>query len=498
MDILNLGVRKSIIDEINSDENVQRKSEHQKRQHVFNDHQRPYVLKMLTNEFSAQTVAEMRTCTSINLSRRIITEMASIYKRAPKRQFTECTEDQQAGINLLYQEAMVDVKLKKTNQKYKLHDQCAIQIIPHDGKIGIKLLAPHQFDVIPDPMNPEKAFAYIISAMNKINLDQANNNKEDIQGNYHGSKNEKQSGGSNKKIADEQDYQSVMNRYVIWTAEHNLICDQNGEIVEQNPNPIGMLPFIDVASDKDFEFWVRRGSGVVEFALDFAVVTSDVVNTSRLQSYAQPIITAEKIPESITVGPQHILFLPIDPTRPEIVPKFEFANPNPDLKASLELQDRLVSYFLSAHGVDPKTINSTGTGNVFTSGVERLLASLERFEASQDDVDLFTCVEDELFEIMRAWYTVIRGTVQLEPEYDFGEWPEESEVIVTYTGPEMVQTATDKEDSIIKRLEAGLISKKEAIMELRGVDKDMALKIMKEIDNNDQLQIIDQNVNQEA
>ena len=96
---------------------------------------------------------------------------------------------------------------------------------------------------------------------------------------------------------------------------------------------------------------------------------------------------------------------------------------------------------------------------------------------------------------MKAWYTVLQGTVQLEPEYDFGVWPKDSEIIVTYCGPEMVQTATDKEDSIIKRLEAGLISKKEAIMELRGVDEVKAMEIMKEIDSNDQLQIIDQNAN---
>jgi hypothetical protein len=269
-------------------------------------------------------------------------------------------------------------------------------------------------------------------------------------------------------------------------------------VIEANPNPIGMLPFIDVASEKDFEFWVRRGSGVIDFALDFAVVTSDVVNTSRLQSYAQPIITAEKIPESITVGPQHILFLPIDPNRPEIVPKFEFANPNPDLKASLELQDRLVSYFLSAHGVDPKTINSSGSGNVYTSGIERLLASLERFEASQDDIDLFSHVEEELFEIMKAWYTVLQGTVALSPEYDFGVWPQDSELMIKFSGPEMVQTETDKEDSVIKLLEAGLISKKEAIMKLRGVDEAMAEQVLKEIEMNDQVNLIDQNVNQEA
>lgn len=486
MDILNLDYRKAIIDDINSDENVRRKDEHQKRQHVFNDHARPYVLKMLTQEFTAETVAEMRTCTSVNLSRRIITEMASIYKKCPERAFTGMTDIQIEGIEYLYESMRADVKLKKANQKYKLHDQCAIQVLPNEGTLTMKLLAPHQFDVIPLDGNPEKAYAYIISTLDKTILDSGVSNQTDIQGSYYGSPNEVAQPSTNKKIADQGDYKETLNRFVIWTAEHNLICDGSGQILEAFPNPIGMLPFIDVASEKDFEYWVRRGSGVIDFALDFSVVLSDTCNTNRLQSYAQAVITAEKIPQSITVGPQHVLFLPIDPARPEIVPTFQFATPQPDMAASLNLQDRLVSYFLSAHGVDPKTINSSGTSQTYNSGLERLLASLERFEASQDDIDLFSCVEEELFTLVGAWYNAIRGTDMLYPEYDFGAFPD-AELTVNFSAPSMVQTAHDTEDSVIRRLDSGLMSKVEAIMELRNVDEPTATDLLKKINAADVL-----------
>lgn len=412
--------------------------------------------------------------------------MASIYKRCPDRVLQNATENQTLGIQGLYAAARVDVQLKRANQKYKLHNQCAIQVIPRDGVIDIKLLAPHQYDVVPDPLDPERAIAYVISAYNKGQLDNETSSVKDIQGNYYGSKNGEASRSTNKAIADEEDYQSALNRYVVWTAEKNLIVNGNGEILEENPNPIGMLPFIDVAQDKDFEFWVRKGSGVTEFTLDFAVVLSDTCNTNRLQSYAQPVIVAEKVPESVTVGPQHILFLPLDPSRPEVKPSFEFASPNPDLNASLSLQDRLVSYFLTAQGIDPKTIASSGEGNKFSSGLERLLAMIEKFEASQDDIDLFKGVEEKLFTLFRAWYEQVNGTSMLKPALSFGTWPEDINQTVIYEGPEMIRTEADKEESVIRRLENGLISKEEAIMELREVDQDRAKEIVSAIDQEQQ------------
>ena len=482
---------KSIITEIESDQNKRRKAEHAKRHDVYNDHQRPHVLTALMNEFSPRTVQEMRTCTSVNLARRMVDEMASVYKRAPERtveleaQAGEETEQQKAlkdGILHLYDACRVNVAMKRANQKYKLHDQCAIQVIPKEGKIVLRVLAPHQYDVIPDAENPEVAAAYVISTYDRGQLDDQTTGAQDIQGSGIGSKNEVADKAGNAIIADSQDYLGPQKRYIIWTAEQVITADARGNVIQVVPNPIMALPFIDVAHWKDFEFWVRRGSGVVEFAIDFSVVLSDTVNTNRLQSYAQAVITAEKAPEAMTVGPQHVLFLPLDPSRPEMKPSFEFVNPNPDMKSSLELQDRLLNYFMSSRGIDPKAISSDGKTQSYTSGLERLLAMIERFEASQDDLDLFQGVEWQLYLLLRAWYNAIRGTTLLNPDYDFGEWPEDAVVVTKFCQPQMLQTESEREQSVVYRLDNGLISRVEAIMQLRGVSKEEAEKVLQEID----------------
>jgi hypothetical protein len=386
------------------------------------------------------------------------------------------------GILDLYEEFGVNVALKRANQKFKLHDQCAIQVIPKDGKIVLRVLAPHQYDVIPDPENPEKAAAFIISTYDRFELDSQTQRAEDVQGSAIGAKNEANSTSGNMEIADKLDYLLPVKKYIIWTKDQVLSVNENGGLIESQPNPIGALPFIDVAHWKDFEYWVRRGSGVVEFALDFSVVLSDTVNTNRLQSYAQAVITAEKVPESMTVGPQHILFLPLDPTRPEMKPSFEFVNPSPDMKSSLDLQDRLLNYFLTSRGIDPKSISGDGKAQVYSSGLERLLAMIDRFEASQDDVDIFKCVEREVSYLMRAWYQAIRGTPMLDPEYDFGDWPEDAEVCTSFAQPQMLKTDAEKEQSVVYRLENGLMSRVEALMELRGTSKEEAERLALEID----------------
>lgn len=487
MDVLKLEDRKRIIDEIESRENVARKEEHFKRQQIYSDQQRQYVLQELNREFPNSS-SSMRTCTSINLTKRIVNEMASLYKTAPQRTYTDLNDLQKEQLDILYAESKANVKLKAANQKYKLHEQCAIQVLPKNGKLCIRVLAPHQYDVVPMQDNPDEAYAYILSNFDKSLLESTMQSYTDIQGYTNsGGKNEQQVDSVNQSIADKDDWRT-RRVYAFWTKEHNFLCNGSGEIIsdkEMIENPIKELPFIDVAGEKDFEFWIRRGSGVTEFQIDFSTVLSDTVNTNRLQSYAQPVISAENLPEGVKVGPNNILFLKLNPDRPEIKPSFEFATPNPDMQASLELQDRLLNYFLTSNGIDPKTVSGNGQGQKYTSGYERLLSMIDKFEASQDDIDLFKHVECELLELFTLWNNTLKGTDAILPEYQIAQLPEDPELEVCFAKPQVQQSASELEDSVIKKMEARLISRVEAIMELRGVNKEQAQEILKEIDQED-------------
>ena len=481
---LDPGLRSYLLGEIVGPENKDRKAEHLKRAEVYGDRQRQYVLKMLENEFSKKTVSQMRTCTSINLTKRIINELASIYKREPEREYKEATPEQIDHLNNLYEHAQADVRLKRANKKFKLHDQCCIQVLPKDGELKLRVLAPHQFDVVPSMDDPERAECYIISVGDKWYSQQNVEGTADIQGQEVGGKNQQQTDNVNQMIADKEDWKAKEHRFIWWTEQLHFVTDGNGNMIgEPEVNPIQMLPFVDVANEKDFEYWIRKNSNAVEFNLDFSVVLSDTCNTNRLQGYAQAVITAENMPENMTVGPNNVLFLAMNPDRPESKPVFEFVSPNPDLAASLNLQDRLLSYFLTANGVDPKAVTGTAEGQSFSSGFERMLAMIDRFEASQDDFDLFENVEQKIFKLMVAWNNTLQGTNFFTPQLKGPNIPETVYMEVEFAGPEKIQSTEEKESSIIRRLEAGLISRAEAIAEDRDIELDEAQALIPTIDS---------------
>lgn len=488
-DLLNPGIRRNIIQEINSEENYSRKREHQKRFDVYRERQDRYILERLNREFNPDTVKNMRKLFSINLTTRIIDLMSSIYTMPPVRNFSsqsrdELSEQEETQLEALYDDCKINSALRNANKFYNLHDQCALMVVPDNrGSLKIKAVPPIHYDVIPDADNPEEAFAYILNVWDfDLNKTVRDTNEESTQLNRY-----RMNDRLNQNIADDNDREAEQKRYVVWTKMLHFVMNGKGQVIgEPILNPIGRLPFIDVASDKDFQFFVRRGTSVVDFALDFGLILSDTANTIRLQSYAQAVMSSEKQPQNLNVGANSVLWLPLDPNNPGATPKFEFVSPNPDIAGSLEFAEMTLRLFLSSRGIDPATISGKGEAKSFSSGIERLLAMLDfHIHATRSDFDLFKNVEFELFEILVSWSNVfqsVSGDGELIPSLKNGVIADDVFLDVKFNEPSMIQTKSEKESSIINLMENGLMSRKEAIMELREVSEEKASEIISDID----------------
>lgn len=507
MDFTNIDNRKKIIEELQSAENKRRKEEHLKRFEIYKERQLAFVNQMLLQSFSPQTVQDMRKISSVNLAKRIIDQLAACYQTTPERTFhisgQDISEIQEAQCFNLYEYANANVKFKKANKWYELHQQCAIQTIPRNGVIDLRVLAPHQYDVVPDETDPEKAQAYIIntfdrgqylSSLGSSTRTNAFNNPSSYPTN-----NSYYSDRINQNVGDPDDYNATMQRFVWWTSEHNFITNGKGQVIVNgqpvvSPNydefihDLGELPFDDVAKDKDFEFWVRAGNGITDFSIEFLALLSDVFNIHNMQGFAQAIIYSEKPPASLKIGPNNVLHIPLDPNK-EVQPRFEFANPNPDMQASLQLLENFLRMFLSSRGIDPKSISGTSDANRFNSGIERLLSMIDKFEASRDSFDLFRYVEKSVFEKMKKWSNIMQTAVApsettppLVPDLRLALIPEQTQLTIQFASPEIIQTKSEREDSAIKNMDAGLMSRSEAISFIRGIDEEKALEVLKKID----------------
>jgi|CXWL01.1.fsa_nt_gi hypothetical protein len=490
-DILNYNDRVQALDEIKGQENTLRKRESLKRFEVFKDRAGKFVIDKLESEFSHKTVSEMRKILSINLCPRIINELSSIYAEAPEREFKNVTEEQENLLEKLYEMARVDVQMQNANKYFKLYDQIILKVIPWEGVPGPRAILPHQIDVIPKETNPEVADSYIISVFNKY-LELSSNISQGLAGVGRNLLNPNSSSdGVNQSIADKDDYK-IKERYECWSETANFFMNGKGEVVSEDTiNVIGELPFVDISCEKDFEFWVRNGNGIVDFAIDFMSQLSDVSNLLRLQGYAQAIFTGTKQPENMLIGPNRVLFMQVDENNPQVVPRFEFASPNSDIGSSLNFLEMTLRMFLTSKGIDPKAIASSNNGaQSFSSALERLLSMVSRFEASQADMKYFESAEEKIFKLMVKWLNAYQGTDKLHPDLRGPLIPENAEMVVVYKKPQEVQTEQEKQAYVKSLLDMGVMSKVEAVEELYGIDEQMAIEKMKKIEAESKLTVV--------
>jgi hypothetical protein len=485
MDLLELTNRKKLIDEIKGLENKGRREESVKQVEIFNDRLGQYVYEKLREKYSKNTVREMPVIQSINLARRIVKQEASVYQEQPDRFFSDLDDDQLEAINNIYKDMGADFKLKKSNESYKLQSQNHVMIVPKDGKLLMRVLRNHHVDSIPDPMDPETAMGYVISAFDKSMILEDHTSDTRATG-YVGDSRTFETDSSNRKnemIGDEDDYKSLLERYVVWTKDLNFIMDGKGNILsEETENPIGMLPIIDISIEKDFEYWVRQGEAVTGFTVDYNCLLSSLAQIMHMQGFSQAYMIAgeETIAENIVIGPNHILKLPIgvDGSRPE----FGFASPSADLQGSIQLLETTLANFLSSRGIDPDTISGSLQSNTSTSGVQELLRMIKQFKATKDDFAIYENAEAKVYEIVKAWHNVAIGTDLLDPKYTSREIGETSEISVLFHRPEMQTTEQERLDAWEKKINMGAASRVDMLMDIYNLDKDEAQEKALEID----------------
>lgn len=479
MDLTSLDTRKQILKDIGSEENKQRKAKSLRDFEVFQGRMHEYVIDYLSGQFAKSTVREMPIISSINLCKRIVNKESSIYVGEPERSFTNVNDEQLKNIQDIYKDISFNSKMLKANKVYKLQNQSLMMIVPVDGEIKVRVLYAHQYDVIPSDNDPEVAEGYIVNIFDKQDYLPQSGVGSNLKNAEIGSRNFRDN--INQKIADADDYKKGLERYLVWTKELNFIMDGNGKIISEDViSPLsdyGIMPFIDIADDKDFEYFVRNDDGVVDFTVQYNGALSDLANVVKMQGWGQAYLKGDKdlMPESIVVGINHILRLPVDPNN-KVDTEFGFVTPNANIDGSIKYIEMLLSNYLSSKGLDTSIISSNGASEKFTSGIERLLSQIEKFEASKSDFAIFKKAEIQAFEIIKAWTNVLSGEIKYETI------PEDAEISIMFHEPQMIQSRSEKVDSLAKEVELGFRSRIDAIKELHDVDNEKAKEIIKEID----------------
>jgi len=521
--LLSKEYRKQIIAEIKGDENIQRKVVSYKKMRMQQDDFWHYVKEELERKLQKETVDEMHIFANINLQKRVSRSEAAIYKKSPERIFYE-NDNELDTFQEIYKDMKVDTCLKKANVAYKYLNQCSIQVYPSMGKLCTRLLLPHHYDVIPYADNPEKAMCYVIS-----NFDNTIRDKVIQEGKYKGhSQGQLYRNMNNENIGDADDQKLKEERYYFYSESFNFVCNGKGNIlnkedetieyeddfINENGSPIldenilsplfeyNCLPFIDVADDKSFEFWVRGDEALFDATIMYNTIVTKEFQVVELQGHSQAVYkgNANHMPEQLRVGADKVIFIPEDPENPTNS-SFEFVNPNSDLGNIREFRESFLASFLSSRGLDTSLVSGKSGMNVKSSGVEKLLDMIDKFDASQEDFALFESVEKQLFKIVCAWVKSlygerVNGELILDDEYQINiSDPMNTSMKVEYKKPELIKSEKEVLEITEKEIDMGVSSRVHYLMEQKGMTKEQAIERLKEIEEYEAMDMGDDETN---
>ena len=478
---MSIDERLKIISEIESTENKSRKAFSFYQSDILAGRMHEYVLRYLRDKLASSTVSEMTIISSINLCKLIIEAEATLYRDSVEREFYNLSDDQREEVESIYNELSVDDKYMIANQYFKLQNQTHIQWILKDGTVKPRPLMAHHLDVIPMSDDPEKAEAYIISSFDRdfVSKERVGQSQRPGLGEYPFTANL-----VNEKIADADDWRKSAKRHVVWSKEYNFTMNGKAEILsEETTNPLGIIPIVEIAKNKEFEYWIRQGQELSDFTIQFNAALSDAYHVVAMQGWGQAVFTGPDglMPEVLKLGKNTVLRLPVDPNNPTAV-DFKYVTSGADIEGTLSAVKMLLTMFLSSRGLDPKKIAITNEqgGQSFSSGLERLLSMIQEFESSKSDMSIFKMAEQESFEIIKKYIEVYSGTEFL-PMFS-SALPEDCYMTVKFKEPQMIQSDSEKLDLIQRKMEMGILSKARAYMEYYMVDEETAAVELAEID----------------
>ncbi len=169
------------------------------------------------------------------------------------------------------------------------------------------------------------------------------------------------------------------------------------EANENGKNPYGVMPFASVKKATEGQFY-PFGNEIAEVSKDINIIFSDIVSIAAQQGYGQGVLyyDGETPPQITKSGPTHLIAIPNKDGKS----KFEFANPNPDLKGHLDIALAITRILLTTNDLTTDKVSGELAATNFASAIDRLIADSELVENIADQQKKYVITEKKIFAIM--------------------------------------------------------------------------------------------------
>ena len=425
----------SLLQAINSEENIKRKKEAWSAYECLEDNQERHVKERL-KELYPMTFQSFRLG-DINVVKKVVEKKAKAYKQPPIR--TLQTQAQTKALEALYNDNNFNHAFATADKYLNLFKYVALwltYINPQDdsealeGEFYLHALAPFQYDIVLDQVT-KKPKIFVMSYPST-----------DI------------TGGSDFKdqvIADsEKDLGADVTKYSIWTPTEfiRVWVDDTNQIIKTETmlNELGTLPvaFLSYGDTSEYPLPNNLHKQAIEWNADL----SDLKTAAATQGHGQLVIESPegKKQKSYHMGMHTAINLP--QSRKEGVPptKAYYINANPDLPGQLDVLKFDLSGILDSQGITSSSVIQGGVDDV-KSGFDRLLKEADVQDIVEYNQTLYSSkLEPAIYNILRAYDSALNLAKFTSPK-----------ITVTFEKPKVLISDKETLDNIEKREELGLL-----------------------------------------
>lgn len=466
IELLDQATRKLILEEIKGPENQARKAEAFRRYQCLKDQTSSYTVEELKKQFDTATIQEMSyAIANVSLVRKCIDKLSKVYSYGVHRRIMGGSKKQDSATNAiqsLAKELNLNNQMKQANKYLKLQRNCMIYIKPCPTKDGwdikVQPLNPFLYDVVEHFYDRTKPMCVILSdyeiqqtQYTSTDAATANRTTSVLPTGINKGDNKDQA------IADTPS-DARTKEFVWWTDSYHFTTDQNGEIISDElntENPIGELPFENLAIDQDEQFWAIGGKDLVDGAILINSVLTHNQHIATSQGYGQFWMRGKNVPRNVKVGPSKAIIM--EHSEGEPVPEIGFASSNPALDALRGMVEQYIALLLTTNNLSTSSVASQLTGGTSApSGVALIIDKAESIEDVNEQREIFVQAEPNLWRKIAKFMNVLGAnlkpslqSLRIDPSIS-------SEITTKYNEPPSVQSESEKLGNIKLRKELGI------------------------------------------
>lgn len=488
-ELLDLNVRKQIIKEIRSSEEEARRDEAYRRNQIYKDHTKRFVIERLLKQFRASTVEEMSFAVSnVSVLRKVVNKLARVYNNGVSRSISD-NEEATERLSELASKLCMDEKFKVTNRYVKLQRNAALYLKPcpyydmegnEKWQVKPSVMSPHLYSVVEGYYDRTKPLAFIFSNFEQRDETRVSTYPEQEgrvintpQAPIKGNQEDETIADSKEDEDDSLDRQTWT--YIVWSNKYHFTMNAKGEFLDSQGeifypvitesavderilNPIQELPVVNYSIDQENSFWSDGGEDMVDGAILINCMLTHFNHILVNQGYGQLVLKGKDLPHTVETGPNRVIRLE-RASEDDIQADAEFISAQPKLqefKDNIEMQTAL---YLTTNDLSTSHISSQLSGGaMFPSGVALLIDKSESMEDVKDQQGLFLDNEPKVWRIINKWNEYFAGEGLLDDEFIELLLPEgfEEDLVVHLGYPQTVFSEEEKLANIEKRKELGL------------------------------------------